>query len=62
MKTIKDDKKDNKFGADEVLKEDKVSYSRTTTNINSNENQKIDLKPVKFYKTYELNEEGLKLY
>ena len=51
----KENKQTNSFGADEVLRPE-------TLQIIPKSSEKVDLKPVKFYKTYELNEEGLRLY
>jgi hypothetical protein len=52
----KQNKQVETFGADEVLKPDTLQV------ISRPQAEKVELKPVKFYKTYELNEEGLKLY
>ena len=52
----KENKQVETFGADEILKPETLQV------ISKPQAKKVDLKPVKFYKTYELNEEGLKLY
>jgi hypothetical protein len=50
---------DKNFGADEVLKINNDIKNKTNIQI---EKDKVDLKPVKFYQAYELNDEGLRLY
>ncbi len=56
---------DKTFGADEILKtiedENKSKIKPVFSDIDKSE-PKVDLKPLKLYKTYELNEEGLRLY
>jgi hypothetical protein len=45
--------KEADFGADKIFNKD-LEYIKT--------NEPVEIKPVKLYKTYELNEEGLRLY
>lgn len=55
----------NDYNADEVLKPlpeyNKLPQENDTVNKIEEEN-KVDLKPLKLFKTYELNDEGLRLY
>ncbi len=51
----------NNFEADEVLKNSTLQQENKILEENL-ESGKEELKPIKFYKTYELNDEGLRLY
>jgi hypothetical protein len=43
----------NDYGADKIFEKEELYQTQ---------NEAVELKPVKLYKTYELNEEGLRLY
>ncbi len=56
MQNDKVQKYERNFGADEVIKPMNNSVDSKQEEVTE------DLKPIKYYKTYELNEEGLRLY